>query len=133
MSEMEPLLMGMPWYAWLVAFVVIIVIFGDRVLWDYEIKFPMTEGVGDGEIEFECHKRKGTQFEARLNLESNWWGEDIEVFLNNAHVYTISKRKNEKGRPRILEQVEFEKPNVGDIVEVRIRGEVVLTGPLVLD
>ena len=55
-----------PWYAWAGLFLLIIFFLGDRVLWDYEVKFPMTPGVGRGEVELEHLKKKGTQIEVKL-------------------------------------------------------------------
>ena len=136
MSELLPadvVMSGIPWYAWLGIFIGIMIVFGDRILWDFEVKFPFKEGVGRGKVEFEHHKKKGTIIEARFDLEPDCWHEDIDIYLKGEHVYTIPSKKNDGGRTYSKEKSEYDKPAEGDEVTVKIRGEVVLSGPLVLD
>jgi hypothetical protein len=125
---------NMPWFIWaFFLFIPVMVIFGDRGLWDFEVKFPQTTSVGRGEVEFECWKKKGTVIEAKFQIESDSANEDIEIFLKGSHVYTIPAQKNTGGRIFIQEKITLDKPEEGDQVTVKIRNEEVFSGPLIRD
>jgi len=123
----------MPWWAWIVPFIGVFLLFGDRGLWDFEVKFPMTEGVGRGEVEFECWKKKGTFIEARFTIEPESANEEMDIFHNGERVYTIPAQKNAGGRVYVNEKITFEKPTEGDHVTVHIRNQEVFSGPLIKD
>lgn len=127
------LLGDVPWYVWFGLFIVVMIIFGDRGLWDYEVKFPYTQGVGRGEVEFECYKKKGSVIEAKFQIDTECANEAIDIYLGDRLMHSISSQKNPGGRIFIKESLEMEEPTEGDIVEVIIRGEVVFSGPLIRD
>ena len=62
---------------------IFVALFGDRKLWELEVKFPMKHGVGRGEVEFECLKKKGSTIEVKFELEEMFHNKPIEIFLNN--------------------------------------------------
>lgn len=93
----------------------------------------MTPRVGRGEVELEHLKKKGTQIEVKLQVEPECVGEAIEVRLNDALLYTVPPEKNSGGRIYVVEKVDFNEPAEGDIVSLCVRGEVVLSGPLIRD
>ena len=50
-NEIIGLLSTIPTWAWIiVGFVLFVIIFGDRKLWELEVKYPMKPGVGRGEV-----------------------------------------------------------------------------------
>jgi len=102
-------------------------------LWEYEVKFPQTTGVGPGEVEIECWKKKGATLEAKFQIESESANKDIEIFLKNQNVYTVPAQKNTGGRVYISEKIDLDKPKEGDQVTIKIRNEQVFSGPLIRD
>jgi hypothetical protein len=125
---------NMPWFVWAAfLFIPIMVVLGDRKLWEYEVKFPQTTGVGRGEVEFEAYKKKGTTLEAKFQIDPDSANKDIEICLNDKHVYTIPAQENTGGRVYINKKIQLDKPEEGDQVIIRIRHEEVLSGPLIRD
>ena len=43
----------------------------------------MKPGVGRGEVEFECLKKKGSSIEIEFQLEEMFHNKCMEIFLNN--------------------------------------------------
>ena len=114
-------------------FIIFIFIFGDQKLWELEVKFPTKPGVGRGEVEFECHKKKGSSIELKFTLEELFQNKDIEIILNNRSIYIIPASKNSAARTYINEKLELQKPTEGDKVEVTIGGQKQFEGVLVRD
>lgn len=121
-----------PWYAWCALVILIFIIFGDKVIWDYEVKFPLKEGVGRGVVEFECHKKRGAFIEMRLELDSSQWRKEIDVLLDGRSVYTMSNG-SARARVYVNHKLDMEEPSEGQMVVVRIDGQDAFSGPLVLD
>ena len=53
--------------------------------------------------------------------------------LNEVLLYTVPPEKNSGGRIYLVEKVDLSEPTEGDIVSICIRGDVVLSGPLIRD
>lgn len=62
----------LPGWAWFGLLIVFLFFTGDKKEWDYEVKFPLKEGVGRGEVELECLKKKGSSIEVELELEPEY-------------------------------------------------------------
>jgi len=133
-NEIFAMLASVPTWVWILgAFILYAFIFGDRKLWELEVKFPNKHGVGRGEIEFECLKKKGTSIEVEFNLEDLFKQKAIEIYLNNRLVYTVHAIKNKGARTFIKEKIDIQKPNEGDKVMVNIDGQKQFEGVLVRD
>lgn len=132
-NELITFITDLPWWAWLGLFFLFLFMFGDRVMWEYEVKFPLREGIGRGEVEFKHLKKKGTKLEVKLRLEQSYRNREVAVYLNNNLIHTIPKDKNTGDYLRIEEKVEIREPKEADDVRVEISGDVIFEGQLVLD
>lgn len=133
-NQILELLSAIPIWIWVLAgFIIFMFIFGDQKLWELEVKFPVKSGIGRGEVEFECHKKKGSSIEVKFELEELFNNKDIEIHLNNRLVYTVPAIKNTGNRIYINEKLELQKPTEGDKVEVAIGGQKQFEGVLVRD
>lgn len=132
-SSMFELASTIPIWAWIVGAIGILILFGDRGLWEYEVKFPFTEDAGRGEVEFKCYKKKGSVIEVEFNLESECINKDIDIYPNNHLVYSIPGEKNNSARLYLNRPLDMQKPNDGDEVAVKVQGRNIFNGPLVLD
>ena len=113
--------------------VLVFVFFGDRGLWDFEVKFPFQSGVGRAEIDFEAYKKRGKVISAKFELEPRMNNKSIEIFLRDRSVLTIPATANQKKRVFTSQEMDYPDPNEGDEVTVEIGGEVVFEGQLVKD
>jgi len=133
-SQILAILSTVPTWVWIVGGIILFtIIFGDKKLWEFEVKFPLQAGVGRGEVEFECLNKKGTFIEAKFELEELYQNKKIEIFLNNRMVYSIPEAKNNSARIYINEKLEVQKPTEGDEVTVNIGGRKQFEGVLVRD
>jgi len=133
-NQILELLTTIPAWLWVFGgFIIFMFIFGDQKLWELEVKFPMISGVGRGEVEFECHKKKGSSIEVKFQLEELFNNKPIEIFLNNRLVYTVPSSKNSGNRIYVEEKIDLEKPNEGDKVLINIGGTKQFEGALVRD
>lgn len=133
-SQILDLLSAVPTWVWVVGGIILFsIVFGDKKLWEFEVKFPLQAGVGRGEIEFECLKKKGSSIEVEFQLEQLFQNKNIEIFLNNRLVYTVPESKNNGVRININKKLEIQKPNEGDKVTVNIGGQKQFEGVLVRD
>ncbi len=123
----------MPFWGWIIIFFIYVFIFGDRKLWEYEVKFPLQTGIGRGEVEFECYKKKGSSIEINLQLEPDYNNKRIDIMLNGLVVYTIPEHDNTGKSIVINKKSPLEKPNEGDEVIIKIGSEKTFSGQLVLD
>jgi len=133
-TQILELLSTVPTWVWIVGGIILFtIIFGDKKLWEFEVKFPLQTGVGRGEVEFECLNKKGTSIEAKFELEELYQNKKIEIFLNNRMVYSIPEEKNNSARIYVNEKLDIQKPNEGDEVAVNINGQKQFEGVLVRD
>ena len=135
LSQTMSFLESIPGWGWVIIVIVMIIIFGDRKVWEFEVNFSLVEGVGHGEIEFESvsskfSKKEKKSIEIELKLEPAAQGKTYQVFLKGFPVHTISAAESNSSFVRIREKYEGNKPNQGDLVEVRCDKEVVFSGKL---
>ncbi len=123
----------LPFWGWIILFFLYVFIFGDRKQWEYEVKFSKEAGIGRGEIELECLKKKGAQIEVVLDLEPAYHHKHIEIFRNGLSIYTIEASQNTGKRIFIKRKIKLEKPEEGDDITVKIDGKNIFSGRLVLD
>lgn len=134
LTELATFLDFVPTWVWiLIAIFVVFVFFGERILWDLEVKFPLRKGIGRAKVEFECGKKRGPRIECTFELEPAYRNQPIEIDLNGHHVFTVPAEKNISGRFRLVHAIEIAKPEEGDEVSVRIGADTVFSGLLVLD
>lgn len=134
MEDLMQLAANIPTWIWIVVGVFLyVVIFGDKKLWELEVKFPQQPGVGRGEIEFECFKKRGSQIEVELHLEEMYQNKNIEIFLNNSKVFAISAEDNKGSRLSVNKPITLSQPNENDKVEVHIDGQKQFEGHLYRD
>lgn len=133
-NDIFSLLASVPTWVWVIGvFILYALIFGDRKLWELEVKFPNKHGVGRGEIEFECLKKKGTTIEVEFSLEDPFKQKALEIYLNNIKIYTVQAVKNKGMKTFIKEKIDLPKPNEGDKIFVNIEGQKQFEGVLVRD
>lgn len=131
--EFLEFVIGLPWWVWLVLVLVVAIIFGDRSLWEYEVKFPLQEGVGRGEVEFEAYKKKGTTIELKFRLDPAYQDKAIDVYLEGRLMFSLPAEKNSRSLLFLTEKIDMEQPKEGSEVVVKIGGISVFKGLLVLD
>ncbi len=123
----------LPFWGWIILFFIYMFIFGDRKLWEYEVKFPMEAGIGRGEVELKCLKKKGSKIEIKLELEPAYHNKPIEIFRNGISIFTIDASQNTGKRLFIKKKTKLEKPAEGDDIIVKIGHKDAFSGRLVLD
>ncbi len=134
MEDLMQLAASIPTWIWIIFGVFIFVmLFGDKKLWDLEVKFPQQPGVGRGEVEFECFKKRGSHIEVELYLEEMFQNKNIEIFLNNTKVFSIPAKDNKGPRLSITKPLTLSQPNENDKVEVHIGGQKQFEGHLYRD
>ena len=114
-------------------FILFMVIFGEKILWDYEVKFPLKKGIGRGEVEFECGQKKGSRIECEFELNDSYKNIPIEIYLRDKMVYIIPAERNMQTFIKIKQHTPIERPEEGDLVTVKANGETIFSGQLVLD
>jgi len=114
-------------------FILLILIFGEATIWDYEVKFPLKKGIGRGEVDFECGKKTGTRIECEFELDDSYKNIPIEIFLRNEKIFTIPAEKNMRKFIKIKKRISFERPEEGDLVTIKANQESIFTGQLVSD
>ncbi|NRA39772.1 MAG: hypothetical protein HRU15_16645 [Planctomycetes bacterium] len=124
---------SIPWWGWMLFVCTLSIIFGDRVAWEYEVKFPLREGIGHGKLEFECTKKKGSYIEISFQLEKDYQQQEIEIYLNQQLIHCLDSRQNNSSHFQFEERVDFAQPREGDIVRVCIAQQEIFTGTLALD
>ncbi len=131
---MESLFNSVPMWVWaIVAIIMVMFALGESILWDYEVKFPLAQGIGRGEVDLTCGKKKGTRIKYRFELEETCRGVPITIAVNGKPIHTISAEKNNKNRLFAIEFKNFPEPKEGDVVTVSSHGNPWFRGPLVLD
>ena len=132
MELLVDLLTAIPTWAWWVGGIVLVsLLFGDRVLWEYEAEFPFRQGIGRGEIELKGYKKKGCRIE--VELESALLPQEVTIFLNGRRIFAIPPEQTKAARLYHTEPIALDQPAEGDEVEVHIGGEAVFQGLLVRD
>ncbi len=122
-----------PWWGWLILFIVYIIVFGDKKLWSYEVKFPFKEGVGRAEVELECFKKRGAYIELDFELDESYLHKDIGVYLSHDLIYFVPGDKNNEGDLDIDESIDIKEPKEGQEITIKIDGKPIFNGQLVLD
>ncbi|MBZ0167324.1 MAG: hypothetical protein K8I00_11010 [Candidatus Omnitrophica bacterium] len=120
----------MPWWAWAVLVLGVLMIFGDRKVWEFEVEFPHRDGVGKGEVEFEYYTNRKPILEVELDLEPPYLNKDLEVTRNGQRVILIPSTSNTRPKLRIHEPYRLEKPAAGDLIEIKCAGETLFRGEL---
>ena len=123
----------LPVWVWILLGFGLLFVFGDRKLWEYEVKFARVTGIGRGEIEFESLKKRGTSIEVKLELEPIYRSKPVEIFLNGKLVFSIPADKNAGEIMRITEAIDLTEPQEGDEVVVKISNEQLFSGQLIPD
>lgn len=134
-AEILNFIQNLPTWAWFVIGFALLILTGDKKLWEYEVKFPMKQGVGRGEIEFEGMKKKGSQIEIKLDLDATQANKQIDIYLKERHVFTIPADENQANkRITINKKIKLvQPPNEADDVVVKIGGQQVFDGQLFPD
>jgi len=126
-----------PVYIWVIFAIIIVIIFGQRKVWEFEAKF-FSNGIGRGEVEIECtsskfNKTENLTIEVDLSLEPDWRNKVYEVFLNGSNILNISAEESYKSMNRIRRKYRGEKPEQNDLVEIKCEQEVVFSSKLYRD
>lgn len=134
-AEILNFVQNLPGWAWFVMGFALLVLMGDKKFWEYEVKFPMKQGIGRGEIELEGLKKRGMKIEIKLNLDATQANKQIDIYLKEHHVFTISADENQANTHiYINKKIKLDQPpNEADIVTVKIGGQQVFDGQLFPD
>lgn len=133
LSQLLTVLDSIPALVWVILVFVVLFLLGDRKLWEFEAKFPLKPGVGRGEIEIECFKKRGAVIEAEFNLEPDYNGKAIDVVVGQQLALSIPARENIGSYFRFEQAYELAKPTEGARVEIKIDNELIFSAVLVLD
>jgi len=133
--ELMHWLEGVPTWGWVILVVVILIIFGDRKCWEYEVKFSLVEGIGHGEVEIEAYTNKLSKkikkhIEVDLDLEQGGQNKAYEVFLNGIEILSIPEEKTSTDRVRIHEKYEGLEPHIGDVIKIKSNNKDIFVGKL---
>lgn len=133
-SDILNTLSMVPTWVWVVGAVIFVFfVFGESILWDYEVKFLFKEGVGRGKVELECGKKKGTRIECVFELHPSYQNTPLDLFVGETKIYTIPAEKNRSDRLSLRRNMPLNEPQEGDLVIVKVHDETIFSGPLVLD
>jgi len=135
-NEIINFLKDVPTWGWVVFAIVILILFGDRECWEYEVKFSFIDGSGNGEIEIESvgnkifknREKKTIEIELNLNLEAQ--NKSYDIFLNRVLIQTINKNSTHSSRIIIRENFVGEEPSEDDIIEIKHSGTSLYSGKL---
>jgi hypothetical protein len=127
------LLEQIPGWGWFFIILAVIILLGDKKLWEYEVKFAFKEGIGKGEVELKHLKRKGQFVDAKFKLEPEQNNHPIQILLNRELLLAIPASKNCRKFLRFEEIKPLTRPKAGDNIEVVINGVRVFEGPLARD
>ena len=118
---------------WVALFIFILFLFSDKQLWEYEVKFPLTEGVGRGEIEIEYYKKAKGSIDIELELDPNYHNKSLDIFLEDIKILNIPADKNTGPRLRLHEVYTHTEPHEGMIIKIKHNEQAILFGPLIMD
>ncbi len=122
-----------PFFVWIILGVFILFLFGDKQLWEYEVKFPFKEDIGRGEIEIEYYKKAKGSIDIELQLEIPYVNEALELFLDNKKILDLSMETTANSKLRIHEKFDQAEPHEGMIVEIKHNNQTIMSGPLIMN
>lgn len=128
------MLSNIPTWLWVVGTIVLVfIVFGERILWGYEVKFPFKEGIGRGKVQLKYGKKRGTRIKCVFELDPAWQNIPIDIYLRENLIYTVPAEKNKSSRFFLQQTLPLDKPREGDPVVVKANDNEIFSGPLVLD
>ncbi len=130
---MVELFQSIPFFIWIILLIVIVVLFSDKQLWEYDVVFDYHPGVGSGEIEIEYYQKAKGSIDIHLLLEENYLHKPLGIFVNEKKVFDISAEMNNKPVLQIHAEYELAEPHEGMVVEVKYQENAILTGQLTID
>ena len=135
-NEILNFLKDVPVWGWIIVAIIILIIFGDRKRWEYEVKVLFPAGIGRGEIEIESvgnkifKKREKKRIEIELDLEPDAQNKPYDIFLNGKRIHTITENETRSSRVRIKDKYNGDEPTPGDNIEIKSNSEVYFSGQL---
>ena len=133
-SEMLELLSAVPTWVWVIGGIVaFFFFFGERILWKYEVKFPMTTETGRGKIKLLYGKKKGARIRCSFELNERHRGKKIDIYLQNKRIHSIPADQTKAAKYFKSEKISLEKPDEGADIEVYADRDKLFSGVLVLD
>ena len=127
------LLQSIPFFIWIALAIVVLFLFSDKQLWEYEVTFPYQEGVGRGEIEIEYYKKAKGSIDIELDLEPACVNKHLEIFLNDKKILDLPAATVTSTHLRVHEVYPFAEPHEGMNIDVRSEGRILLTGKMIMD
>ena len=137
LPEVINFLKAIPVYVWVILAIVVVIIFGQRKIWEFEVKFS-AEGIGYGEVEIECtsskfSKKENLTIEVDLGLQPEWRNKTYEVFLNGKSILKILDNESCSSMNKIRRKYQGDKPTADDLIEIRCDHKVVFSGTMKKD
>lgn len=124
-NEILKTISDIPFYIWLILFVIVGFVFKDKSRWEKEVKFYHTDGVGRGEVEIEHSKRKGTEIEVEMKLVEKLQHKPVYIFVNGQLACTVPPQLND-GRGRDFKaRYTLGKPKPGDEIQVVVENQTI--------
>ena len=62
LNSLIELFQSIPFFIWIILLVIIVILFSDKQLWEYDVIFDYHPGVGRGEIEIEYYQKAKRQY-----------------------------------------------------------------------
>lgn len=127
------LVQSVPLFIWIVLFIAILFLFGDKQLWEYEADFMYKPGIGRGEIEIEYYKKAKGSIDIELELDEEYQNKPLDIYLDGISILNIPPQKNNGHKFRIHEPYKHLEPHEGMTVEIKHNNKVILASSLLMD
>lgn len=103
-------------------------LFGERQLWELVVEFPPNPAYGEGTVRLFCRSRTGPYVVGFFTLTSTTARKPMEIDLKEQQLMSVPATRMKGHRLRLKDKVAIDKPNEGDLVVVRIGGQVAFSG-----
>lgn len=127
------LFQSIPFFIWIILLVIIVILFSDKQLWEYEVIFDYHPGVGSGEIEIEYYQKAKGSIDIHLILEENYIHKPLSIYLNQKKIFDIDADSNNKPVLQMHADYTLAEPHEGMLVEIKNDENVILSGKLSID
>tara|TARA_B110000914_G_C15476208_1_gene453249 strand:+ start:995 stop:1390 length:396 start_codon:yes stop_codon:yes gene_type:complete len=108
-------------------------IFHDTLHWDYEVQFSLQENIGEGAIELESWKKKGTTIDCEFELNPSLKNVTMDIFHKDKKIYTIFPETTSESTFKFQDSITLNEPEVGDLIIIKINNKHIFSGSLIKD
>ena len=133
LTSIIDLFQSVPFFVWIILIFIILALFSDKQLWEYEAKFIFQEGIGGGELEIEYYKKAKGSVDLELTLDELFQNKPLEVFLEDDLILAIPAEQNTGPRLHFHDEFKLAEPHEGMKVHIKCDNEPLFTAQLLLD